>query len=79
MAVSFRSNTCSRYPRRSGGKHHRHEGVRQTWAVYPAGMTAPYTPDPRLGENDVAEPDKDADENREDQPEVLTPSVEDPE
>jgi len=49
------------------------------FAVYPERMTAPYTPDPRLGENDVAEPDEQADENREDQPELVMPSVEDPE
>ncbi|HEX6342459.1 hypothetical protein [Umezawaea sp.] len=42
-------------------------------------MTAPHTPDPRLGENEVAEPDQQADEDREDQPEVLKPPVEDPE
>jgi hypothetical protein len=48
-------------------------------AVYPLPMTAPYTPDPRLGENEVAEPDPQADQDQEDQPEVLKPSVEDPE
>jgi hypothetical protein len=42
-------------------------------------MTAPYTPDPRLGENEVAEPDEQADENDQRQPEVLKPPVEDPE
>lgn len=42
-------------------------------------MTAPYTPDPRLGENEVAEPDDSTDQEREDQPEVLKPPLEDPE
>ncbi|MCS7481060.1 hypothetical protein ACFFQW_06300 [Umezawaea endophytica] len=42
-------------------------------------MTAPYAPDPRLGENEVAEPDQQADENSQEQPELLEPAVEDPE
>lgn len=42
-------------------------------------MTAPYAPDPRLGENDVAEPDEQADEHSEPQTELVMPSVEDPE
>jgi hypothetical protein len=41
-------------------------------------MTAPHTPDPRLGENEVAEPDTQSDQERERRPEVLEPPVEDP-
>ncbi|HWO62692.1 MAG TPA: hypothetical protein VNO31_21945 [Umezawaea sp.] len=41
-------------------------------------MTASHAPDPRLGENDVAEPDEQADEDNQDQPELVMPSVEDP-
>ncbi len=54
-------------------------GVPNAEAVYPERMTAPHTPDPRLGENEVSEPDDQSYQEREEQPEVMKPSVEDPE